>query len=131
MTKKIFSIVLGVLFGIYLIAFAYFSFVMGIVISFKFDIDMTFTIIAFPVLGVATIVGACLIKKCITYTRIAYSLSTLFYVAYIILLFALQLFSEFNAMMLVFIAFIIISITATILAFLIKKPAGTLEQQTE
>ncbi len=131
MTKRTFAVVLGVLFGIYLIAFAYFSFVMSIVISLKFDINLSFTIIAFPVLGVATIVGACLAKKCIMYTRIIYTISALCYVSYIVLLFAVQVFSEFSVTMLVFIAFVIISVIATILVFLTKKQPAILEQNQQ
>ena len=131
MTKRTFAVVLGVLFGIYLMAFAYFSFVMSIVISLKFDINLSFTIIAFPVLGVATIVGACLTKKCIMYTRVIYTLSALCYVSYIVLLFAVQVFSEFSVTMLVFIAFVIISIIATILVFLTKKQPAVLEQNQQ
>ena len=91
MTKKVFSIVLGVLFGIYLIGYTYFSFIMGVVISLKFKIDITFIIFAFPILGIITIVGAGLTKKNIVLTRIFYSISTLFYLAFQVFLIPLML----------------------------------------
>ena len=121
MTKKVFSIVLGVLFGIYLIGYTYFSFIMGVVISLKFKIDITFIIFAFPILGIITIVGAGLTKKNIVLTRIFYSISTLFYLAFQVLLFTLNIYSQFSVTVLLFIAFALIGIAATIHSFTIKN----------
>ena len=121
MAKRTTVIILGVLFGLYLMAFTYFSFVMGIVISLKLDIDLSFTIIAFPVLGLATIIGACFIKKHVWISRITFSISTVFYVAYQVFLFTSNIFSEFNFIMLIFITFALIGIAATIISFITKS----------
>lgn len=120
MKKRTSAIIFGVLFGLGMIAYAYFSFIIAIVVSLKFEIDLTPAIFAFPVLGIATIIGACLIKKSVLVTRIIYCISTLFYIASQIFLFSIGLFSEFSLTMLLFILLMIIGILATIFAFLTK-----------
>lgn len=121
MNKRKTSLVLGVVFGLYLIGFAICCFAISIVLAIAKDVDLTFTMFAFPVLGVTTIVGACFSKKSIVATRIIYLISTTAYVGTLILFVIMGLYSELSLLPVLFIVFAGLGITATVFAFLTKN----------
>ena len=121
MEKRKTATVLGVIFGLYLIAFAFCCFVLGIVIAIAKNIDFTFTMFVFPVLGIATIISAFLSKKAIITTQIIYLISTIAYIAMLIFFAVIGLYKEVSIIVVVFFIFAILAIVATIFAFLSKN----------
>lgn len=120
MDRKKATVTLGVIFGLYLVAFAFFCFVISIAIAIAKDINFTFAMFVSPVLGVATIVGACLLKKCVIATRVIYTVSTVAYVATLIFFATVGLYSEVSLWPILFIVFAVLGIAATVFAYLVK-----------
>lgn len=121
MNKRKLSSALGVFFGLYLIGFAICCFAISIILAIAKDIDFTFTMFMFPVLGIATIVGACVLKKSILATRIIYTISTVAYVATLIFFAVMGLYKEISLIPVLFIVFAGLGIVATVFAFLTKN----------
>lgn len=121
MIKNKATVTLGVIFGLYLIAFAFFCLAISIVIAIAKDIDFTFTLYVFPVLGIATIIGACVLKKCVVATRVIYTISTVAYVATLIFFATAGLYSEVSLLPMLFIVLAVVGIVATVFAYLVKN----------
>lgn len=121
MNKQKLTLIMGIIYGLYLFGFAVCCFSITIVIALATNIDLTFTMFVFPILGIATIIGAIISKKSILTTRIIYLISTIAYIATILFFATTGLFNEISAASIVFIVFAIFSIVATTFAFLTKQ----------
>lgn len=128
MNKQKSTLIMGVIYGLYLIGFAVCCFAISIVLALAKNIDLTFTMFVFPVLGIATIVGAIISKKSILATRIIYLISTIAYVATILFFAITGLFSEISVASIVFIVFAVLGIVATTFAFLTKQTQPNTQQ---
>lgn len=127
MNKKKLAGVLGVLFGLYLIAFAVCCYVISIVLALAKDIDFIYSIFVFPVLGIATIVGAILLKKSRIFTRIIYTISTISYIGVLIFFAIVGLFNQMSWAIILFGLFAIIGIVATTFSYLIKEESTQIQ----
>ena len=120
MVKNKLSMIFGILFGICLLPFAYFCFVLSIVLAISKGIDFAVMIYIFPVLAIITIVGACIINKAIIATRIIFSITLATYIGSIIFLATTGIFADNFIFVLIFSVFAVIGILATIFAYLAK-----------
>lgn len=121
MNKRKITFALGIVYGLYLFAFAFCCLALSIAIAMVTDINVVFTIYVFPVLGVLTIIAACLSKKSIIFTRVVYTISTIAYLAMIILFIVVGLYAEITFMTAMFIVFAIFGIVLTVISYLVKK----------
>lgn len=120
MVKRKLTLISGIIFGLYLIGFAAISFVLSVVIAIAKDIDLTFMIFVFPVLGIATVVGACVYKKSIIVTRIIYTISTIAYIAALVFFGIMGMYQKVSLITVLFFVFAILGILMTIISYLIK-----------
>lgn len=121
--------IFGILFGISLFVVSYICLPVGIVLAFADKGDFGYMIYVFAGLAIATIVGASLAKKSILTSRIILSLSTLVVIATTIYLASIENFSSSPAILLLFIADILLGIIPTLFSFF-AKPKKAVEQDS-
>lgn len=121
MDKRKVTLLTSVVFGLYLIAFAVVCFALSIAVAIVTDIDFTFTMFLFPVLGVSTIIGACISKKSIILTRVILTISTAAYIATLIFFATVGLYKEISVISILFIVLAVLGIVATVFSYLTKN----------
>ena len=121
MNKRKITFALGIVYGLYLFAFAFCCLALSIAIAMVTDINVVFTIYVFPVLGVLTIIAACISKKSIIATRVILTISTVAYIATLIFFATIGLFKEATLFAVLFIVFAILGIVATVFSYLTKN----------
>lgn len=121
------SLGFGLAFGITLLPLTYLNIMLGIVLAFA-GLDIGFTLILYPVMGLATIIASILALKNVWVTRIVNMLSSLMVLATIIL-FAIYglLESGFLLVLLYFISFVI-GLLSVVFAWIAKNKKKEIEQ---
>ena len=115
-------VALGIIFGLTLFGIAYLSLVYGVIISLAYKLDLFAYVMmyGFGVLGIITIIGACLALKNIKATRVMLTIPLVLLLA--VFVFLLIIVPGFSPLVLLYVADFVIGLIPTILAFKYKEP---------